>query len=126
MKGDLHSVRILRRGDAPEAAKDNIGRIPLDLQPEGVGRGLDIDVEMDAPGNEIDKQVASGGRFSALALDEDNDSGRGQSDSKVYASDTKQPAGSCNNLPAPTWSWPVRPKYKIGRASCRERVCLAV
>ena len=109
MKGDLHSVRILRRGGAPEAAKDNIGRIPSDLQPEGVGRGFDIDVEMDAPGNDIDEQVASGGWFSTLALDEDNDSGHGQSDSKDYASDAKEPAGSSNNLPAPAWSY--RPKY---------------
>ena len=41
MKGDLHSVRILRRGDAPEAAKDKLGRIPLGLQPRGFGRGPD-------------------------------------------------------------------------------------
>ena len=108
MKGDLHSVRILRRGGAPEAAKDKLGRIPSDLQPEGVGRGSDIDVEMDAPGNDIDEQVAPGERFSALALNEDNDSGHSQLDPKDYASDAKEPAG---NLPAPAQSRPERPKY---------------
>ena len=68
MKGDLHSVRVLRRGGAPEAAKDKLGRIPSDLQPEGFGRDFDADVDMHPPGNGIDEQVALGGRFSALAL----------------------------------------------------------
>ena len=51
MMGDLHSVRILQRADAPEAAKDKLGRIPSDMYPEGFGRGFDVDVEMHPPGN---------------------------------------------------------------------------
>jgi len=34
MKGDLDSVHMLRRGGASVSAKDNLGRIPSDLQPE--------------------------------------------------------------------------------------------
>ncbi len=90
MKGDLHSVQILRRGDAPEAAKDKLGRIPSDLQPEGFGGGFDTDVEMHSPGNDIDEQVALG--FGALALEEDNTSEHGQSESEEDASDAKEPA----------------------------------
>ena len=89
MKGDLHGVRILRRGGAPEATKDKLGRIPSDLQPEGFGRGLDTDVEMNPPGNDIDKQVALG--FSALALGEDKTSEHGQSESEDDAPDAKKP-----------------------------------
>jgi len=39
MKGDLPSVRILRRGSTPGAGKDKRRRIPSDLQPEGFGIG---------------------------------------------------------------------------------------
>ena len=44
MKGDLHSVQILRRGDAPEASKDKLGRIPSDLQPKGFGRDFNAEL----------------------------------------------------------------------------------
>ena len=43
LKGDLDSVRILRRGGASEAVMDNLGRTPSDLRPEG--SDLDITVE---------------------------------------------------------------------------------
>ena len=92
MKGDLHSVRMLRRADAPETAKDKLGRIPSDLQPEGFGRGSDIDVEMHPPSNDTDEQVVLGGQFSTRALDEDNDSGHGQMASEDEASHAKEPA----------------------------------
>ena len=92
MKGGLHSVRILQRGDAPETAKDKLGRIPSDLQSEGFGRGFDIDVEIHPPGNDIDEQVAFGGEFRAVDLDEDDDSGHGQSESEDDASNAKEPA----------------------------------
>jgi hypothetical protein len=36
LKGDLDSVRILRRGGASEAATDKLGRTPSELQPEGL------------------------------------------------------------------------------------------
>ena len=42
--GDMDSVQILRRGNAPEAAKDKLGRVPSDLQPKGFGRGFDIEL----------------------------------------------------------------------------------
>ena len=90
MKGDLHTVRVLRRGDAPEAAKDRLGRIPSDLQPEGFPRGFSTDVEMDPSENDIGEQVALG--FSALALHEDDTSEHGQSESEDDAPDAKEPA----------------------------------
>ena len=34
MKGDLDSIRILRRGGASETVVDKLGRTPLDMQPE--------------------------------------------------------------------------------------------
>ena len=89
MKGDLYSVRILRRGDAPEAAKDKLGRTPSDLRPEGFGIGFDTDVEMHPPGNVIDEQVALG--FSALALDGVDTSEHGQSESEDSVPDAKEP-----------------------------------
>jgi ankyrin repeat protein len=92
MKGDLDSVRILRRGGAPEAAKDKLGRIPSDLQPEGFGRGFDIDAEAHPPGINNDEQVELRGQFRALDLDEDKDSGYHQPDSKDDAPDDKEPA----------------------------------
>ena len=92
MKGDLHSVHILRRGGASEAVKDKLGRIPSDLQPEGVGRGFDSDAEIYPPGNDIDEQVPLGGQVNAPGLDDDNNSGHGRSDSEDSASDAKDPA----------------------------------
>ena len=92
MKGDLHSVRILRKGDASEAAKDKLGRIPSDLQPEGFGRSPDIDFEMYSPGNDTDEQVALRGQFSALALDEYDDLEHGNLESEGDASNA-EPAG---------------------------------
>ena len=82
MKGDLPSVQILRRGGAPVAAKDRLGRIPSDLQPEGFGRGFDIDAEAHLPGNDNDEQVELGGQFHVLNPDEDKDPGNDQSDSE--------------------------------------------
>ena len=46
MKGDLRTVRILRRGGAPEDARDKLGRTPSDLWPEGCDRDFDIDAEV--------------------------------------------------------------------------------
>ena len=45
MKGDLDSVRILRRGGASETVMDKLGRTPLDLHPEGFGSSTAIDAE---------------------------------------------------------------------------------
>ena len=73
LKGDLHTVRILQRGGAPEDARDKLGRIPSDLWPEGFDRDFDIDAEVHPTGNNMDVQVALGGQFGALDLDEDND-----------------------------------------------------
>ena len=42
MKGDLDSVRILRKGGASEFVKDKLGRTPLDLQPEGFSSSIDV------------------------------------------------------------------------------------
>jgi len=82
IKGDLPSVQNLRRGGAPVAAKDKLGRIPSDLQPEGFDGGFDIDAEAHLPGNDNDEQVELGGRFRALDLDEDKDPGNDQPDSE--------------------------------------------
>jgi hypothetical protein len=46
MKGDLDSVRILRRGGASEIVMDKLGRTPLDLQPEGFSASIDIDAKV--------------------------------------------------------------------------------
>jgi len=92
MKGDLPSVRILQRGGAPVAAKDKLGRIPSDLQPEGFGRGSDIDAEAHPPGHDYDEEMEFGGR--SRALDKDEDSGYDQSDSEDGASDAKEPTGT--------------------------------
>ena len=43
MKGDLDSVRILRRGGASEVVMDKLGRTPLDLRPEGYVSVFDLD-----------------------------------------------------------------------------------
>jgi len=93
MKGDLPSVRILQRGGAPEAAKDKLGRIPSDLQPEGFGRGPDIDAQAHPPGYDDHEEVEFGGRSRALDFDRDEDSGYVQSDSEDGASDAKKPTG---------------------------------
>ena len=93
MKGDLHTVRILRRGGAPEDARDKLGRIPSDLWPKGFDRDFDIDVEVHPTRNDMDVQVALGGQFGALGLDEDSDSGNDQSDFEDDTSDTNKPAG---------------------------------
>ena len=93
MKGDLPSVRNLQRGGAPEAAKDRLGRIPSDLQPEGFGRGPDIDTEAHLPGNDNDEEVELKGHFRALDLDEDKDSGNDQFASEDGVSDAKEPTG---------------------------------
>jgi len=93
MKGDLPSVQILRRGGAPEAAKDKLGRTPSDLQPEGFGRDFDIDAEAHPPGNGNDEQVELGGQFRALDLDEDKDSGYDQSDSEGDVPGAMEPTG---------------------------------
>ena len=43
LKGDLDSIRILRRGGASETVVDKLGRTPLDIQPEGPGFGSSVD-----------------------------------------------------------------------------------
>ena len=43
MKGDLNSIRTLRRGGGSEIVMDNLGRTPLDLLPEGSGSVFDLD-----------------------------------------------------------------------------------
>jgi len=93
MKGDLPSVRYLQRGGAPEAAKDRLGRIPSDLQPEGFGRGPDIDAEAHLPGNDNHEVVEFGGHFRAIDLDEDRHSGYDQLASEDGVSDAKEPIG---------------------------------
>ena len=90
MKGDRHGVRVLRRGDAPEAAKDKLGRIPSDLQPEGFDGGFDNDVEMHPSENMIHEPVGLG--FGAHALHEGNTSEHGQSESEDDAPYAKEPA----------------------------------
>ena len=93
MKGDLHTVRVLRRGGAPEDARDNLGRIPSYLWLEGFDRDIDIDADVHPTRNDMDMQVEGGGQFDALDLDEDSDSGYDQSDSEGDTSDTNEPAG---------------------------------
>jgi hypothetical protein len=41
MKGDLDSVRTLRRGGASEVVMDKLGRTPSDLQPEGFDSSIE-------------------------------------------------------------------------------------
>ena len=93
LKGDPETVLILRRGGASEAATDRLGRTPSELQPdgwEGFGSDIDLDAEVAAgldtelypETNDMDEQLALGEQFSALDLDDDNDSGHGQSDSE--------------------------------------------
>jgi hypothetical protein len=99
MKGDLEIVRILKRGGASENAVDKIGRTPSELLPEGLESDLDLDAEValgldaevypEEEGDDIDEQLALGEQFSALDLDDDNDSGHGQSDSEDDASDAE-------------------------------------
>ena len=101
MKGDPDVVRILRRGGASETATDKLGRTPSELQPEGV-EGFDSDIDLDAElaaaldadvypeTDDIDEQLALGEQFSALDLEDDNDSGHGQSDSEDDASEEEE------------------------------------
>ena len=98
LKGELDCVRILRRGGASESARDKLGRTPSELQPEGL-EGFDSDIDLDAElaaaidadayaeVDDIDEQLALGEQFSALDLEDDNDSGHGQSDSDDEASE---------------------------------------
>jgi len=48
MKGDLDSVRSLRRGAEPEPVTDKLGQTPSDPQPEGFGLAIDLDAEVAA------------------------------------------------------------------------------
>jgi hypothetical protein len=101
MKGDLEGVRILRRGGASEGATDKLGRTPSELLPEGL-EGFDSDIDLDAEvaagigaeeypeTDDIDEQLALGEQFSALDLEDDNDSGHGQSDSEDDASEDEE------------------------------------
>jgi len=99
MKGDIDSVRALRRGGASETATDKLGRTPSEPQPERLefDSGIDVDAEVAAglgvcpEADDIDEQPELGEQFSALDLDDDNDSGRGQSDSKDGASEDEGP-----------------------------------
>ena len=85
MKGDLESVRTLRRGGASETAMGKQGRTPSELQPEGLeGFGSDIDPDAEVAArldkkvypeaDDIDEQLALGEQFGSLDLDDDNDS----------------------------------------------------
>src|SRR5258708_3323768 len=101
MKGDLDSVRILRRGGASESATDNLGRTPSDLQSEELDWPIDMNAEIAAglepedypPDDDIDERLALGERFGALGLSDDNDSGHGQSDSEDDISDNEDSDG---------------------------------
>ena len=98
LKGDLDCVRILRRGGASEGATDKLGRTPSELQPEGFDSDIDLDAELAyaidtnayAETDDIDEQLALGEQFSALDLEDDNDSGHGQSDSDDEASEDEE------------------------------------
>ena len=101
MKGDPDVVRILRRGGASETVTDKLGRTPSELQPEGL-EGFDSDIDLDAElaaaidadaypeADDFDEQLALGEQFSALDLEDDNDSGHGQSDSEDDASEEEE------------------------------------
>ena len=101
MKGDLDSVRNLRRGGASGNATDKLGRTPSELLPEGL-EGFDSDIDLDAEvaagldpalypeTDDIDEQLALGEQFSALDLEDDNDSGHGQSDSEDDVSEDEE------------------------------------
>jgi hypothetical protein len=109
MKGGLDSVRTLRSGGAPESAMDKLGRTPSELLPEGL-EGFDSDVDLDAElaaglgaeeypeTDDIDEQLALGAECSAFGLEDDNDSGHGQSDSEDDASeDEEDPDGAVDD-----------------------------
>jgi len=82
MKGDLDSVRILRRGGASETVTDKLGRTPSDLQYEGFSLAIDLDAEVAAGmDNDIDEQMALGEQLNNLGSSDDKDSGYSQSDS---------------------------------------------
>jgi len=89
----MKGVQNLRRGGAPVAAKDKLGRIPSDLQPEGFGGGFDIDAEAHLPGNDNDEQVELGGQVHALDFGEDKDPGNDQSDSEDDIPGAMEPIG---------------------------------
>ena len=100
-EGDLDSMRILRRGGAFETMTDTLGRTPSESQSEELD-DFDSDVDLDAeaalefssgvhpPENDINEQLALGEHFSALDLDDDKDSGHGQSDFDDYVSDDNE------------------------------------
>ena len=87
MKGDLDSVRILRRGGASKSVTDKLGRTPSDLQPEGFSLAINLDAEVAAGldtemwPEDIDEQVALVDQLNNLGSSDDNDSGYSQSDS---------------------------------------------
>jgi len=57
MKGDLDSVRSLRRGGASETVMDKLGRTPSELLPEGL-EGFESDTDVDAePAAGLDAEV---------------------------------------------------------------------
>jgi hypothetical protein len=99
MKGDLDSVRQLRRGGAPETATDTLGRTPSDLQPEGFGSAIDLDAKVAAgldtetrlEENDIDEQVVLEEQLSSFDSSDDTDSGHSQSDFGEDVSDQADP-----------------------------------
>jgi hypothetical protein len=100
MKGDLDSIRILRRGGASETVTDKLGRTPSELLPERLERfGSDIDFDakvaarLDPEAGDIDERRTSGEQFSVLNLDGNNDSGHNQPCSEGGASEDKDPDG---------------------------------
>ena len=70
-----------------------MGRILLDLWPEGFDRDFNIDAEVHPTRTDMDVQMVVGEQFGALDLDEDSDSGYDQSDPEDDASDANKPAG---------------------------------
>jgi len=56
MKGDMDSVRSLRRGGASETVTDQLGRTPSELLPEGL-EGFDSDIDLDAELAGLDAEV---------------------------------------------------------------------
>ena len=80
MKGDLESLRILRKGGASEIATDKLGRTPSELQPEGFDSNIDLDAELAAAldadlypeADDIKGQLALGEQIITLDSSDDN------------------------------------------------------
>jgi len=95
MKGDMDSVRILRRGGASETVTDKLGRTPSELGPEGFGSAIGrdgrvaagLDTERYTGEHDNEEQVTLEEQLSTLDSSDDSDSQRFQFDSYDDASD---------------------------------------